>query len=65
MIGGLNENIEFYGEEPEFGYRSKKHHYRTIYYPNAEIIHLGGQSSSKKLMKKFVCVDMLCYNEKR
>lgn len=49
MIGGLNENIEFYGEEPEFGYRSKKHHYRTIYYPNAEIIHLGGQSSSKKV----------------
>lgn len=49
MIGGLNEKIEFYGEEPEFGYRSKKYHYRTIYYPNAEIIHLGGQSSGKKV----------------
>lgn len=41
-IGGLNENLEFYGEEPEFSYRAKKHGYLTYYYPYAEIIHLGG-----------------------
>lgn len=44
-VGGLNENLEFYGEEPEFGYRTKKMGYRTIYYPCAELIHLGGQST--------------------
>lgn len=47
-VGGLNENVEFYGEEPEFGYRTEhRFHYRTIYYPGAEIIHLGGQSTGK------------------
>ena len=47
-IGGLNENIEFYGEEPEFGYRSyKKYGYTTWFYPGAEIIHLGGVSTNK------------------
>lgn len=47
-IGGLSEKLEFYGEEPEFGYRSYKLHYQTWYYPDAEIIHLGGQSTQKE-----------------
>ena len=47
-VGGLSENIEFYGEEPEFGYRTYyKHGYKTMYYADAEIIHLGGQSANK------------------
>lgn len=47
QLGGLNENIEFYGEEPEFGYRSYKiFRYKTFFYSNAEIIHLGGVSTS-------------------
>lgn len=41
-LGGLNENLEFYGEEPEFSYRAKKQGYLTYYYPHAEIVHLGG-----------------------
>lgn len=45
-IGGLNGELIFYGEEPEFGYRALKHHLRTYYYPDAEIIHLGGESTS-------------------
>lgn len=32
-IGGLNEELEFYGEEPEFCYRSSKLGFKTIYYP--------------------------------
>lgn len=44
-VGGLNENLEFYGEEPEFGYRTYKRGYLTCYYPFAKIIHLGGESS--------------------
>lgn len=46
-VGGLNEKLEFYGEEPEFGYRTQKLGYKTIYYHKAEIIHLGGQSTMK------------------
>lgn len=46
-VGGLNENVEFYGEEPEFGYRTHRLGYKTIYYPSAEIIHLGGSSTDK------------------
>lgn len=46
-IGGLNEQLEFYGEEPEFSYRAKRNGYLTYYYPDAEIIHLGGVSTKK------------------
>lgn len=46
-VGGLNEKLEFYGEEPEFGYRTHKLGYKTIYYHEAEIIHLGGESTKK------------------
>lgn len=45
-IGGLNETMDFYGEEPEFGFRSHKNGYSTMYFPDAEIIHLGGASTN-------------------
>lgn len=44
-VGGLNENIEFYGEEPEFGYRTYKLGYKTLFWPKAQIVHLGGVST--------------------
>lgn len=44
-VGGLNEKLIFYGEEPEFGYRTSKLGYKTVYYSEAEIIHLGGVST--------------------
>lgn len=47
-VGGLNENLIFYGEEPEFGYRTKKLGYKTIYFSGASIIHLGGASTIKE-----------------
>ena len=50
-VGGLNENLEFYGEEPEFGFRTSKQGFKTVYYPYAEIIHLGGKSTSKSFKK--------------
>jgi hypothetical protein len=53
-VGGLNENIIFYGEEPEFGHRTSKLGYRTIYYADSEIIHLGGMSTSKQQKKALV-----------
>lgn len=47
-VGGLNEKLIFYGEEPEFGFRTKKLGYKTIYYADASIMHLGGVSTNKK-----------------
>lgn len=47
LLGGLNENLEFYGEEPEFSFRAKRKGFLTYYYPYAEIIHLGGYSTPK------------------
>lgn len=44
-VGGLNEDLEFYGEEPEFGYRLNKLGYETWVVSGATIIHLGGQSA--------------------
>lgn len=43
--GGLNERLIFYGEEPEFSWRAKKNRKETWYYPEANIIHLGGAST--------------------
>lgn len=47
-IGGLNENLRFYGEEPEFGYRTDNLGYKTVYYHEAAIIHLGGVATATK-----------------
>lgn len=51
-VGGLNENLIFYGEEPEFGYRTAKKGYRTIYWNGGELIHLGGVSAKKTQSKE-------------
>lgn len=52
QIGGLNEKLIFYGEEPEFGYRTRKLGYKTIYFSDASIIHLGGVSTKKDIDKE-------------
>ncbi len=52
-VGGLNENLVFYGEEPEFGYRTSKKGYKTIYYSDAFIIHLGGVATKTKEAKPY------------
>lgn len=52
-VGGLNENLVFYGEEPEFGYRTDRLGYKTLYYADASIIHLGGVSTSSDKAKKY------------
>lgn len=54
--GCLNENIEFYGEELELGYRlKKKFGMSTVYWPGAEIVHLGGMSTPKKTDRVTSC----------
>lgn len=52
QVGGLNEKLVFYGEEPEFGFRTRQLGFRTLYFHEAEIIHLAGVSTKKSQVKK-------------
>jgi GT2 family glycosyltransferase len=45
QVGMLDERFFMYAEETDWCYRFKKAGWKTIFYPNAEIIHLNGQSS--------------------
>ncbi|OPJ65044.1 glycosyltransferase family 2 protein [Clostridium oryzae] len=44
-IGKLDESFFMYAEEADFCKRAKKCGYKILFYPEAEIIHLGGGSS--------------------
>jgi GT2 family glycosyltransferase len=46
-IGLLDEDYFVYGEETDLCYRFVKRGYKNYFYPNAQIIHLGGASSSQ------------------
>lgn len=46
------KKLEFYGEEPEFGFRTSNLGYRTLYYPYSEIVHLGGKSTPQSFRMK-------------
>lgn len=43
-IGYFDEDFFMYFEETDLSYRFAKNKYRSVYYPNAEIIHLEGAS---------------------
>lgn len=47
-IGGLDEQFFFYGEDLDFCKRVLDRGWKTVYVHDAEIIHLGGGSSSKR-----------------
>jgi len=44
-LGYLDERYFMYSEEADFCYQLKKHNLKTFFYPEACIIHYGGQSS--------------------
>lgn len=44
-VGGLDDNYFMYFEETDLCYRIGRMGYKIIYYPNAAIIHYGGESS--------------------
>jgi GT2 family glycosyltransferase len=52
-IGLLDENLFFYHEDCELGYRAYKKHLNVYYLPDSRIIHLGGSSSSKYILKTY------------
>jgi len=45
QVGLLDEDFFMYGEDVEWCYRIQKAGWKVFYYSDAEIIHLGGQSS--------------------
>jgi len=47
QAGMMDEDFFMYGEETDWCYRFKKTGWKNIFMPDAEIIHLGGQSSRK------------------
>ena len=62
-IGGLNEQLEFYGEEVEIGHRLKQLKYKIFVLPQLKIIHFGGmshyKSDTKKEIKNFLLLQKL------
>ena len=48
QVGLLDEQFFIYGEETDWCYRFKQAGWKVIFTPNAEIIHLGGQSTKQK-----------------
>jgi len=53
QLKGFDEEFYFYGEEVDFCFRFKHEIGDVIYYPNTEIIHLGGATTDKNMWFKF------------
>lgn len=51
QVGLFDENIFFFSEEAELCYRIKKKGWRVVFYPDAQVIHLGGSSSGREVDK--------------
>ena len=45
-IGGLDENLYFYNDDIDLCKTIKKHGYKIVYEPAAELIHIGGLSTN-------------------
>lgn len=45
QVGMMDESFFMYGEETDWCWRFKKAGWQNLFYPGAEIIHLGGQST--------------------
>lgn len=53
-INGFDEDFFMYGEDLDICYRIKQKGYKIIYFADAEIIHLKGQSGLNKKSKKTI-----------
>jgi len=47
-LDGFDEKIFMYMEEIDLFYRAKKHGFKVFFYPEAQFIHLGSQSSARR-----------------
>ncbi len=53
-IGLMDESYFMYAEETDWCYRFLKNGWKTLFFPNANIIHLGGQSSKQVQIKSII-----------
>lgn len=51
QVGGLDEHFFMYSEEADWCFRVKQEGWAICYYPAAQVIHFGGQSSKKASMR--------------
>lgn len=54
QVGVMDEAFFMYAEETDWCYRFKKAGYRSLFFPGAQIIHLGGQSSTKVKVRMLI-----------
>jgi len=54
QVGRMDERFFMYGEETDWCWRFKKTGWKRLFFPGAEIIHLGGQSSKHVKVKSLV-----------
>ncbi len=45
LMGGMDDNLFFYHEDCDFGYKLKNHGYKYKVASKTKIIHIGGTSS--------------------
>lgn len=66
-LNGFDEDFFMYGEDLDLCFRAKEKGYKVIYYAEAEIIHLKGQSglhkSSKTVIYHFYNAMIIFYNK--
>jgi GT2 family glycosyltransferase len=53
-VGLLDERFFIYGEEIDFYFRANKKGFKSVFIPNAEIIHHGKSSSKQKRAEMFI-----------
>lgn len=60
--GVMDDSFFFYYEETDWCYRFAKAGWKCLFYPDAEVIHVGGgaQSSAKAMVKMFVQQQKSC-----
>jgi hypothetical protein len=46
-VGLMDEGFFMYAEETDWCYRFRKHGWKVVFTPSAEIVHLGGQSTAR------------------
>lgn len=54
QVGLMDEQFFMYAEEADWCFRFRKAGWETLFYPDAQIIHLGGQSSKQVEVKMII-----------
>lgn len=67
QIGGLDEGLFLYNEEPDFCDRASKHGWKSVFVPTATVVHLGSTTISRYSYVKMLHthISMLYYFRKR